>query len=111
MKSFPAVAYLLKSREATFVFSKQGAQQQKTSWYPKVNIIFCLEMCPIGSHDAVSLAITVQSYLMNTSTFCFLNTMLPVLSWLIKNVCLAIFGAFCQAPHRLPVHMQLSPGT
>jgi len=83
MKSLPAVAYLSKSGEATFVFSKQGAQQQKTSWYPKVNIIFCLEMCPIGSHDAVSSPITVQSYLMSISTFCFLNTMLLVPSWLL----------------------------
>jgi len=83
MKSLPAVAYISNSNEATFAFSKQGAQQLKTSWYPKVNIILCMEMCPIGSHDAVSLAITVQSYLMNTSIFCFLNTMLPVLSWLL----------------------------
>jgi hypothetical protein len=83
MKSLPAVAYLSRLSEATLAFSKQGAQQQQTSWYPKASIIFCMEMCPIGSCAAVSLAITVQSCLMSTPTFCYLNTMLLVLGWLL----------------------------
>jgi hypothetical protein len=66
LNSLPAVAYLSQLSEATFEFNKQGVQQQKTSWYPKINVIFCMEMCPIGSHDAVSLTITVQSYLKST---------------------------------------------
>jgi hypothetical protein len=28
----------------TFVFSKQEVQQQQTFWYPKANIIFCMEI-------------------------------------------------------------------